>query len=314
MIRELKKIFNDKEISLIFMGSSVTDGYPYNEKVESAYPELVVEELRRKFPDKNFKIENLAECGEKTACALMRCEERLACYEKGVVFLEYALNDEATKDWLKMYEGLVRKIIRYGCFVPINIVLPGKDRSATFRYIKIISEYYNIPYISVDDMIEAMLESDGRWEDYYLDATHPNTQGQILIADCITVELEKYLASGLDSFYVMPAKEFMSDSYENMKIHRWKEKTSFPQTLEVECKTMWLSYIQHYEREMGKMQVYVDGKLVENLHGRSHFCNNYPVQKKVFEFEEVGHHEIRLQMAPGDEEKCFIIENIGIVT
>lgn len=64
---------------------------------------------------------------------------------------------------------------------------------------------------------------------------------------------------------------------------------------------------------MAKLQVFADGKLIDNLHGRSHFCNYYPVQKKLFDTESRCRHTVTFQLAPGDEGGKFLLEMIGII-
>lgn len=311
MTNILKDLFADDTVRLIFMGSSVTDGYPYDERVPKAYPILMKELLENQFPNKKIQIENLASCGEKTAYGLMTCEEKLMKYDAGIVFLDYALNDKVSKDWMKMYEGMVRKIIRKG-LVPVSMVLPGKDRSAAFRYIKKVSAYYKFPCICVDDLIAEIISKDNYcWEELYLDSTHPNEKGHGLIAKLVTERFLGFLEEEENISDTQFTKELLPGSYENMKIIKVVENDIFRKSFELECKTVWVSYKQHYEKSMGKLQVLVDGNLVENLHGRSHFSVDFSVQKKLFEFEYPEKHTITFQMAPGDEEKRFVLEMIG---
>ena len=83
-------------------------------------------------------------------------------------------------------------------------------------------------------------------------------------------------------------------------------------TLELSCRALLLIFKDSGETRVGRAEVFVDGekKLVANPHinGWLH-CN--PVI--LLQEQETKHHEIRIQMTAGDEEKEFTILGFGYV-
>lgn len=315
MINRIKEIFQGGRVILKFMGGSVTEGFPYDERVKTPYPNLVCDGFQKMFPQKEILGENLGICGEQSSHAMMVCEEKLKKTEKQIIFLEYALTDDMTQTSIKVFESLLRKLIRFkGHPAVIPIILPGKKNERIAAYMAKICEHYHIPYCGFDVFLKSKLETGAvKWEEYSFDDTHPHQKGHQMIADFVVEQVKECLEAANPTIsYKLPKNRFYLSPYEHMKITHISKEFSFPLTFEVECKTFWISYIQHNENFMGNLQVFVDEKLLYNLHGKSFYCWYYPVQQKLFEYEQKGKHTITMLMAPGDEKKTFMLEYVGI--
>ena len=100
--------------------------------------------------------------------------------------------------------------------------------------------------------------------------------------------------------------------------HNWMycgqkvENAGQPFTLELPCRALLLIFQDSGEVRVGRAEIFVDGerKLVADPHinGWLH-CNSVILLQE----QETKQHEVRIQMAPGDEEKEFTILGFGYV-
>lgn len=317
MIQRLQKLFEDKTVQMTFMGGSVTEGYPYDERVRKPYPDILAKKLQKRYPDKNIRMRNLAGCGEQSTHGLLKCDVELDKMQKQIIFLEYALNDDASQTFVKVFESLLRKLIKMPAkpVVAVVILPSGKSKNtAVGEYMRRICRYYQLLCFDVSQYVDREIEEGHlRWDKYSFDLVHPGQWGHELIADFILKEMNEDIedTSLSGKTYKIPSKSYFCSPYENMRVIQ-PEDVVFPMSIEEECSAVWLSYIKHNEGYMGTLQVYVDGEFLCNLHGKSFYCWKYPAQIRLFENDRREKHTITFQMAPGERRKKFIIEYIGI--
>lgn len=318
MIQRLKSIFKQETIQMTFLGGSVTEGYPYDERVSMPYPEIVSGLLQKRYPDKTIRMSNLAGCGEQSTHGLFKCETALDQTQKQIVFLEYALNDDASQTFVKVFESLVRKLLKMPGEVAVAVIILPSAKSkntAMGEYMRTICAYYKLLCLDVAEYVKEKKDIERPfWDKYSFDQIHPGQWGHEMIAHYIVKEIEKKLGetSWEKISYARLSKPYFSSPYENMRVIEPDETAGFPMSFEVECFAVWLIYIKHNESFMGTLQVYVDGEFLCNLHGKSFYCWKYPAQTILWEKEQPQKHTITFRMAPGEKQKKFYLKYIGI--
>lgn len=315
MWRRLQTILNNDVIHLTFFGGSVTEGYPYAEVIPQPYPELTAQKWMQAFPGKTSIVHNHAGCGEKSSRALLMENILADQYAGHIIFLEYALTDDMSKESVMIYESLVRRLIaRKDKPAVVTLLMPSQKNLQIKTFMKEISEHYDIPCLDFSQLLRER-EKDHTIvpESFWFDATHPSKEGHDWIADEITAWMERSMRSTLreKTPYRLPSKRYFASPYEKIKTIVPDKELVYPYTLEVYGSVIWISYFQHEEPFMGTVRVFVDQSFVCNLHGKSFYCWYYPVQVKIFEGKEAARHTITFQMAPGDEKKKFMLECIG---
>lgn len=317
MLHRLQNILRQDIIHLSYLGGSVTEGFPYFEDIKQPYPDIVSEILAKNVPTKTFHSHNYAKCGEKSSHALLTSDILLSGHDNHIVFLEYALTDDISKESVMIFESLVRKLVRRKEKPAIIVlILPTRKELLLGKFMKNISIHYAIPCIDFPEQLQQHTQ-DGLLlpGEYWLDETHPNQQGHHWIAEQISTMLTESMQKepSTASPYRLAKKRFLASPYEHIKTIKLDADITYPFTMEFHCSVLWISYIQHEESFMGNMQVFVNRELNCNLHGKSFYCWYYPVQLKLFEKKESAMHSVTFQMAPGDEKKKFILEYVAYV-
>lgn len=315
MLQRLQNILKKDVLHLTFFGGSVTEGYPYSEVIPHPYPELTAQKWMQEFPEKTCVAHNHASCGEKSSRALLMGNILAPQQEGHVIFLEYALTDDMSKESVRIYESLVRRLItRKDEPAVITLLMPSKKNLQIKFFMKEISEHYGIPCLDFSQLLQEretahMIVSEGFW----LDAAHPSKEGHDWIAGEITAWMKQTMRGSRQekTMYQLPAKRYFESPYDNIITIVPGKDIVYPYTIEVYGSVVWISYFQHEEPFMGTVQVFVDQTFVCNLHGKSFYCWYYPVQVKIFDGKEPVRHVITFQMAPGEEKKKFMLECIG---
>lgn len=322
---KIQEIFRKEEIRIDFMGASATEGEGLHES-RDAYPFLWRDAIKTKFPQKRFRVRNLAQSGTFASHGLFAAEEFVRENKTDIVFLEYALNDKVTPFSVAVYESLVRKILGYSGVVVIPIVLPDREEvedrcdrwieaaSGQVHYMIEIARQYQMPWLDIGkELCREMHMETMRWEDYAQDNTHPNRQGHIWIARKIMTLFEEMLCFPVAKKpdWSLPESCYFGNAYENLQMQVFSQDLSFPMDFSVECSSFWVVYRKHYDDACGTLQVYLDQKALVPLYGYSMFCWDYYFPEKVWQSDKKEKHTFSFKMLPQDEKKEFKIRAVG---
>lgn len=317
MLQRLQTILQSDVLHLSFFGGSVTEGYPYEENIPNPYPELVAQKWMQAYPMRKCYVHNYASCGEKSSRALLISDQLARQNKNHLIFLEYALTDDMSRESVMIYESLVRKLLnRKDKPVVITLLMPSQKEMKIKTFMKEISIHYKIPCLDFSQKLcEKELKTSIESDVFWLDATHPTKEGHDWIAEKIFEWMQKSMWQNnlTKRRYRMPQKRYFSSSYENVRTIMVDKDIIYPYTIDVYGSIVWISYFQHEEAFMGTVQVFIDQTFICNLHGKSFYCWYYPVQRKIFEGNTSSKHSITFQMAPGEEKKRFMLECIGVV-
>lgn len=202
-----KKLTEDKELTIVYFGGSVTQGYG-SQINGGGWRGNSYKWFSKEFPNVNFKPINsgLGESG--TFMGTYRVQSDVISQKPDLVFLEYAINDRykgATKEQAAaQYETIVREIKQAlpECDIVTLLVtdqgvapqLPNLFPQAAGH--AEVAAKYNIPVVNVGAALVNHMNDytdQAEWSTYFLDGVHPIDAGYTVYFEC----LKEYLTNML---------------------------------------------------------------------------------------------------------------------
>ena len=188
----MDKARNGKEITLGFIGGSITKGYAASSD-SKRWINLVTDWWKTTFPKAKINMINAGIGGTGSNIGAFRVKEDLLSHHPDFVIVEFAVNDSLNDFSMQTMEGLVRQILQ-------DLGNPGlmmlclreaKGRTAQKYHIP-VAKHYKIPLVSFADLIDKQVAKDGvPINSIFSDGLHPLDSGMKYIADFITDELNR---------------------------------------------------------------------------------------------------------------------------
>ncbi len=224
----LQKAREGKDVSLAYIGGSVTEGGGYNPN-SACYAEVSATAFAKKYGvdgGKNVHFINAGMSGTPSDIGIIRYNRDVVgrlpegSSHPDILFIEFAVNDSGCETKGGAYEGLIRQALRSGSAVVLVFsVFNNLNRVEEMNYRK-YGEAYDLPMVSTGDAIKDVYQEPGFYDWFYNDTLHPNANGYKLMADCILAlmdridkEAETDAAVDVDSITAVT-----SDSYEGIKM------------------------------------------------------------------------------------------------
>jgi lysophospholipase L1-like esterase len=190
-----KKWPNNRTINLVFHGHSVPSGYFRTPEVRTldAYPYLVLQELKKKYPYAVINVITTSIGGENSAQGEKRFKSDVLNHKPDVLFIDYALNDrklglaESRKHMEKMIKEALKKKIKVILLTPsadqtVNLLQPGNELELFARQLKELATAYHIGLADSYSQFKRLLEEKKDLSTYMAQSNHPNRAGHELIA------------------------------------------------------------------------------------------------------------------------------------
>ncbi len=225
----LQKARDGKDVSLAYIGGSITEGGGYNPN-SACYAEVSATAFAKKYGvdgGKNVHFINAGMSGTSSDIGIIRYRrdviDRLpeGSSHPDILFIEFAVNDSGCETKGGAYEGLIRQALKSGSAVVLVFsVFNNLNRVEEMNYRK-YGTTYDLPMISTADAIQDVYQEPGFYEWFYNDTLHPNANGYKLMADCILElmdcidkeETEADNAADVDSIQAVT-----SSAYEGIKM------------------------------------------------------------------------------------------------
>ncbi len=225
----LKKAREGKDVSLAYIGGSITEGGGYNPN-SACYAEVSATAFARKYgvnEGKNVHFINAGMSGTSSDIGIVRYErDVLGRLPQGssspdILFIEFAVNDSGCETRGGAYEGLIRRALKSGSAVVLVFsVFNNLNRVEEMNYRK-YGEKYDLPMISTADAIQDVYQQPGFYDWFYNDTLHPNANGYKLMADCILElmdRVDKEEAEADNATDVDSIEAVTSSSFEGIKL------------------------------------------------------------------------------------------------
>lgn len=225
----LQKARAGKDVSLAYIGGSITEGGGYNPN-SACYAEVSATAFAKKYgvnDGKNVHFINAGMSGTSSDIGIIRYgRDVVGRLPEGssypdILFVEFAVNDSGCESKGGAYEGLIRQALKSGSAVVLVFsVFNNLNRVEEMNYRKYGTQY-DLPMISTADAIADVYQRDGFYDWFYNDTLHPNAKGYKLMADCILElmdRVDKEETEADNALDVDSIKAVTSSSFEGIKM------------------------------------------------------------------------------------------------
>lgn len=345
MINVLKKAEAGEEITIGFIGGSITEGLTAGS--EECYAKLTYNALCEMFPDTVINYVNAGLSGTPSVLGVVRAERDLfAGKQPDIVFVEFAVNDGGDQQYKDCYESLVKKCLdkeNQPAVVLLFTVL--KNRYSCQPQMAVVGERYGLPMISVGNALNPCFDANLlTWETYSDDESHPNYWGHQLVKDFIMnyfgkVKAEADAADSAPAISPLPDSAVYTTKYSDITllerdqmnvsaVEGFKEadkviatfnngwmyrgKTGASLTFTEEFKTLFLVFNCNNSESYADAEVYIDGELVNTLPSNKPGGWGNPEADCAWIGDECKEHTVEIRIAATDNGMTYGLCGIGI--
>ncbi|MBE6704043.1 MAG: hypothetical protein E7583_02155 [Ruminococcaceae bacterium] len=215
------KLTEDKELTIVYIGGSVTDGYGSTNQSQNAWAAHLGNRIKELYPDVKLNNQKKSIGGTGSYFASFRYEREIAPLNPDLLFIEYAINDKyngVTYDQVvKSSESIVRLANKFNPAIDIIFVLTFDSGTKDSDYDQLrahrdVAEYYGYPVLKMADKVYAMLEETGEdYSVYFKDGVHPNDAGYAFYGEQVIALVEEELKTAEEAAagyadHVLPEK------------------------------------------------------------------------------------------------------------
>lgn len=341
MANVLKKAQNGEEITIAYIGGSITYGMTVapNEP-EKCWAYLTYKWLCEQYPQATINYVNAGISGTPSILGNIRLERDVLAYDPDICFVEFAVNDGAETEYKNAYESLVRTLLSDEDMAVALFFTIIKSGHTCQPHMSEIGANYNLPMISEPDSIWVEMEA-GRmtWEDYSDDESHPNEYGHKVVADCLEYYFQQVQASLDESTGEVSAElptAVYSDKYVGMhyidsaelngvELEGFKQSETheyFPNGWDYKgdgdasmkftltCKSLQMIYKANKTKVYADADIYIDGEKTMTVSSSQEDGWANPVTALIIDEDEAAEHEIEIRIN-GGENHYFAVLGFG---
>lgn len=336
MANVLQKAQNGEDITVAYIGGSITEGY--NAGTTEFYAKICTDWLQEQFPESTVTGVNAGISGTPSLLGNLRLERDVLSSDPDIVFVEFAVNDGQEPDYKNAYESLVRTLLTQDKDIAVVLLFTVlKNGYNCQEHMSQIGENYGLPMISVPDSVYVEIEA-GRmtWEDYSNDESHPNAYGHSCIRDFVANYYSKVIpvisenTGAVDKN--LPAPVF-SGKYMNMhymdretmtgvelnNFEPYETHESFPNgwmyknteggsiKFSVNCSVLEMVFMANNSPAYGTADIYVDGEKVKSVASNMEDGWNNPVTAYLIDNDESAEHEVEIRVEGGEKAAYFVL-------
>lgn len=342
--RVMEKAANGEDITIAFIGGSITAGSNAEPMETACFAALTTDWWEETFKDANFTYINAGIGATDSYLGAHRLSEDVLQYKPDLVILEFAVND--CNPWNKeSYEGIVRHILSAdnepALVTLMNTTESFSDDSNDHI---IVCHHYNLPVVNYEGIFgQGLMEGTLTWSDIGCpDGVHPKTEGHALIAYCLTTFFRSVLTdinTTVYDEYSLPATTLTANRYEDSTFVDGSEieetsKTGFIDmekytglseddgwytdcggsiSYNVTGDSFGVFYLKTNDGNGGSFDVYVDGAYVCQLNANfENGWGNQIVYERCASFEETGNHTIEIKLNESSSNDDIFICGLGI--
>ena len=342
MANVLKRAENGEEITVTYIGGSITEGLTVSpEHPELCWANLSYEWLCGKYPDTKINYVNAGLSGTPSILGNLRLERDVLAYDPDICFVEFAVNDGNSTEYQNSYESLVRTLLTQDSDIAVVLLFTVLENGHSCQpFMSQIGNNYGLPMISEPDSLGVEF-AEGRmtWQDYSDDQSHPNERGHEMVRDFVANYFERVMESVDENIgnvdKSLPAPVF-SDRYMNMKFidsasmenveltgfvenethsafrNGWMYKGEEDALLKftLNCRALRLVYKANDSKMYADAEIYVDGEQICTVSSNRSDGWNNPETAMILDKDETAEHTIEIRV-PGGEKHYFGILGFG---
>lgn len=340
----MKRAADGEEITIAFIGGSITDGNSASPKEENCYAKLTYDWWVKSFPKAKINYVNAGIGATDSYLGVHRVKKDVLEKKPDLVIVEFSVNDYRAQN-KESYESLLRALLNSETSpAVIPLALTQQDGSDYQTQHLAIAFYYDLAMLSYRELILPELESGNiKWSEIASDSdeTHPGNGGHAIIAKILTsyfnsvrLELDKIedtsygvkedattknsyeTSTILDNTNLEPTANtgFVKETIANAQFpNGWKTTEGGELTFEVEGKAFGVIYYGTVDGNSGKYEVLVDGEVVRtldaNFQGK---WGSYAEYEEVFKGKETGKHIVTIRKASDSVAGQFIVLGVTL--
>lgn len=339
---KLDKLANGGEITLGFIGGSIT--YGYTVQPNECFASRVTDLLKERYPSGTVNYFNKGISGTPSILGNLRLKRDILDNNADIIFVEYAVNDGMETDYKESYESLVRTALEQENEPAVVLIFNRtKEGHSAQEYMKNIGNFYSLPMISTADALTEALDNGSiAWEDYYNDAAHPNAAGHELFCKLIAHAFDESLKTQSDE-YTLPAESIFGAPYENAvliesdydgsnsnftmdslgsftnassadgftKGWAFDKATNEPMKFNVSANGLFVVAKRNNNASMGKFEVYINGERAKIVDTNQSEGWGDPYAFKIIKWQDTKDMEVEIRPAEDSLQKNIEILGIG---
>ena len=336
MAAVFQKAQNGEDITVAYIGGSITEGY--NAGTTEFYAKTCTDLLQGYFPDITVTGVNAGISGTPSLLGNLRLERDVLSADPDIVFVEFAVNDGQEADYKNAYESLVRTLLTQEKDIAVVLLFTVLDSGYTCQeHMSKIGANYDLPMISVHDSVYEEIEA-GRmtWQDYSNDQSHPNAYGHKCITDFVDNYYQKVLpvvaenvgevskelpdpvfsAKYMNMHYMDSAtmdgveldgfeQNDTHGSFHNGWMYRGTDGGSMKFT--VDCSVLEMVFKANNSDKYGTADIYVDGEKVKSVVSNMSDGWNNPVTAYLIDNDSSAEHTVEIRMEGGVTQAFFVM-------
>ncbi len=224
--QKLEKARAGEEITVLFIGGSVTEGANATEKtpknLRKGYAYITYEYLRDTYgvgDGSNVKYVNVGISGTGSNLGMVRVQKDILDHKPDIVFVEFAVNNSTDVYDRETYESLLRRVLKSETEPAVFLLFSAATYAgAAQNYMLGDGQLYDLPMISMQDGLKTVQALKIiTWSDFSGDNVHPAQDGHYLYARCICRVIDKIFEEGTDESYTVPEETTVTgfDCFEN---------------------------------------------------------------------------------------------------
>lgn len=339
LMNVMERAAHGEEITIAYIGGSITDGSNASPKDASCYAALSTKWWEDTFPDAEINYINAGIGATDSYLGVHRLQDDVLVYEPDLVITEFSVNDY--RSWNKeTYESLLRAILLSDSEPAVIALLLGTEQDYNYA-----TEHAQAAFkLNVSTINYAAVLSEGRkdgtlsWEDVGgSDGVHPANNGHALIAHlltCFYCDVLSGINTADDPEYVVTEDTLTKSRYENADLlyasdispaamdgwaqtdvpsalshtDGWATTTGGTISFEITSREAGIVFYQTTDGKSGQYDVYVDSVCVTTIDadysgGWGNCCDYVECYKN--DLSEP--HLIELKPSEDSTEDCFAV-------
>lgn len=342
MANVLKKAENGEEITVSYIGGSITEGLTVApEHPELCWANLSYEWLCEQYPDTKINYVNAGLSGTPSILGNVRLERDILACEPDIVFVEFAVNDGNAVEYHNSYESLVRTLLTQDKDIAVVLLFTVIESGHTCQpFMSKIGNNYGLPMISEPDSLgEEFAEGRMTWQDYSDDQSHPNQRGHEIVRDFVAHYFEAVMDNVDDNVgevsKELPAPVY-SDRYMNMKFidsasmegvelsnftgddahsafhNGWMYRDEIGGSMKftLNCRALRMVFKANNSKVYADAEIYVDSEFVCTVSSNRSDGWGNPETAMLIDKDETAEHTVEIRIPEG-EKRYFGVLGFG---
>lgn len=342
--RAMEKARKGEDVTLVFLGGSITEGSLAQPQKTHCYAALSAGIFADTYAADPARVHyvNAGISGTPSKLGITRLEQDVLCHNPDVVFVEFAVNDSNDMQSQKVYESLVRRLLKSQSAPAVVLIFTLLSSGYSCQpHMSAIGQYYDLGMISVKNALQPEFTA-GRmtFADYSPDYAHPNTRGHAFLADMVAWYFEQAAQTPAAPLTVpdAPLQGNFCENLENIRagsplilkegsfpqavtpcysyLKGWKHTMytgKEPMTIQLKGGPLFLVFKQENNEKCGNLEVWVDGVLKKTLNGHSPSAWGNPVTEIIGLGSANETHTVELRMAEGHHMRDFSLLDLAYV-